>query len=74
MRNGKSLGVLGAVWLAAVSTVALPGVALCGGSAAGDVLASGAPFLASMAVMTAMTSKRRSEAAVTSASLGTARA
>ncbi|MFC5723480.1 hypothetical protein ACFP1Z_25270 [Streptomyces gamaensis] len=62
MRNGNVGKSLGAVWLLAVATLAVPGVALCGGTALSDVLASSTPFLASVAVATAMTAKRGSEA------------
>lgn len=64
MRNGNVLGSLGIVWLVALSTIALPGVALCGGAALSDVLASSAPFLVSMAIATAMTVKQGAKASV----------
>ncbi|MEU5424017.1 hypothetical protein AB0H73_00175 [Streptomyces olivoreticuli] len=69
MRNGNVLGSLGIVWLVAISAIALPGVALCGGTALSDVLASSAPFLVSMAVATAMTVKQGAKAGVTRTSV-----
>lgn len=47
MKNVKSGRMIAFIWLVGVSTVALPGVALCGGSVLRDVVAS----LASLAVL-----------------------
>ncbi|MFF4739302.1 hypothetical protein ACFY2W_25965 [Streptomyces sp. NPDC001262] len=41
-----------------MATVALPGVALCGGTAFSDILASSASLLVSLAVAARLTAKR----------------
>ncbi|MEV4739424.1 hypothetical protein [Streptomyces sp. NPDC049555] len=63
MRNGKAVGAFGVVLLAGAATFALPGVTLCGGSAAGSLLAAVAPALTAVAVYTSMTRERKPKAA-----------
>ncbi|WP_414168964.1 hypothetical protein ACMATS_23620 [Streptoverticillium reticulum] len=58
MQNGNVVRTLGTVWLIGMATVALPGVALCGGTAFSDIVSSSTPLLASLAVATGLTAKR----------------
>ncbi|MCC3769852.1 hypothetical protein [Streptomyces sp. UNOC14_S4] len=52
-----------------MATVALPGVALCGGGALSDILASSASLLASLAVAVHLTAKSKPKASETHTAL-----